>query len=111
MLSKKEFMSEKKEIEKYFNLDSTKKSNTLDRHTIKTKLGLYRFYFDIESKTIFGKFEYFKIENMPDRMQFCDKGIFTIKYYPSTTGKMNFHFNNVYDFIDTLDRIALENVA
>lgn len=96
--AKKEFT----EIKKAFNLKGP--GTMKEPFKIDTKWGSYVFYFD--EKCIFGRFENLKIENLPQQFQVANKTLFKISYYPNLySGKMNFHFHQIFDFIDTIDRI------
>ena len=96
--AKKEFT----QIKKALNL---KGAGTMkEPFKINTKWGLYIFHFD--EKSIFGRFENLKIENLPQQFQEANNTLFKIYYYPNLhTGKMNFHFHQIFDFIDTIERI------
>ena len=96
--AKKEFT----EIKKAFGL---KGAGTMkEPFKLDTKCGLYIFHFD--EKSIFGRFEDLKIENLPLQFQEANNTLFKISYYPNLhSGKMNFHFHQIFDFIDTIGRI------
>ena len=84
----KEYKQEFTEIKKYFGFD---------------------FFGSIENKnSIFGKFEDLKVDLIPDKFQVANEKCFEIVYYPNlNSGKMNFHFEQIFDFIDTMDRLVI----
>lgn len=104
-ITQKEIKEEFKEIKKYFNLDFI--GSIENKNSIMTKWGKYNFYFD--NNSIFGKFEDLIIENLPPKIQNFKDDIYEIIYYPGLTGKMNFHFDQIFDFIDTIDRILIDD--
>ena len=96
--AKKEFL----EIKKAFSLKGP--GTIKEPFKIDTKWGLYVFHFD--EKCIFGRFENLKTENLPQQFQEANKTLFKLYYYPNLhSGKMNFHFHQIFDFIDTIERI------
>ena len=96
--AKKEFL----EIKKAFNLKGP--GTMKEPFKIDTKWGLYIFHFD--ENCIFGRFVNLKIENLPQQFQGANNTLFKISYYPNLhSGKMNFHFYQIFDFIDTIERI------
>ncbi len=101
-ITQKEYKKEFKEIKDYFKLKFYGDINR--KNSIKTKWGIYNFFFDNDS--IFGRFEDLKINELPPEIQNSKNGFFKISYYPNLhSGKMNFHFYEIFDFIETLDRI------
>ena len=101
-ITQKEFKKEFKEIKDYFKLKFYGDINR--KNSIKTKWGIYNFFFDNDS--IFGRFEDLKINELPPEVQNTKNGFFKVSYYPNlNSGKMNFHFYEIFDFINTLDRI------
>lgn len=101
-ITRKEYKKEFKEIKDYFKLKFYGDINR--KNSIKTKWGIYNFFFDNDS--IFGRFEDLKINELPPEVQNTKNGFFKVSYYPNlNTGKMNFHFYEIFDFINTLDRI------
>ena len=103
-ITQKEYKKEFIEIKKYFDLDFF--GTIENKNSINTKWGLYKFYFDKNS--IFGKFEDLKVNLIPDKFQAVNGKCFEIVYYPNLNSrKMNFHFEQIFDFIDTIDRIAI----
>ena len=106
MISTKEFNEEVKEICKYFNLKYIGTINS--KNYIPTSWGTYHFYFS--EKSIFGRFEHLKTEELPERFQLANGNLYHIKHFPNIyTGKMNFHYEDIYDFIDVFDRIWQDN--
>lgn len=104
----KEYKKEFKEIKDFFNLPFY--GTAENKNVIDTSWGEYQFYFDKDS--IFGKFTKLKKENIPPRFQKVNGTVFEIQKYPNLySGKMNFHFEDVFDFIDTIDRIKIYDVA
>lgn len=102
--TQKEYKQEFMEIKKYFDLDFF--GSIENKNCINTKWGLYKFYFDKNS--IFGKFEDLKVDLIPDKFQAVNAKWFEIVYYPNlNSGKMNFHFEQIFDFINTIDRLAI----
>ena len=100
----KEYKEEFIEIKKYFDLDFF--GTIENKNCIDTKWGLYKFYFDKDS--IFGRFEDLKVDLIPDKFQVVNGKTYEIVYYPNlNSGKMNFHFEHIFDFIDTIDRLAI----
>jgi len=98
----KEYKKEFKKIQKYFNLSFV--GSIDNKNSIITKRGKYDFYFDDNS--IMGKFEDLKIENLPPKIQACNNQTFIMEFYPNlNSGKMNFYFHQVFEFINTIDRI------
>ena len=103
-ITQKEYKKEFKEIKDYFNLKFYGDINR--KNSIKTKWGVYNFFFDNDS--IFGRFEDLKINELPPEVQNTKNGFFKVSYYPNlNSGKMNFHFYEIFDFINTLDRICI----
>ena len=103
-ITQKEYKKEFKEIKDYFKLKFYGDINR--KNSIKTKWGIYNFFFDNDS--IFGKFEDLKINELPPEVQNTKNGFFKVSYYPNlNSGKMNFHFYEIFDFINTLDRICI----
>ena len=103
-ITQKEYKKEFKEIKNYFKLKFYGDINR--KNSIKTKWGIYNFFFDNDS--IFGRFEDLKINELPPEVQNTKNGFFKVSYYPNlNSGKMNFHFYEIFDFIDTLDRICI----
>lgn len=103
-ITQKEIKEEFKEIKKYFNLDFI--GSIENKNSIMTNWGKYSFYF--ANNSIFGKFEDLIAENLPPKIQNFKDDIYVISYYPNlNTGKMNFHYDQVFDFIDTIDRILI----
>ena len=103
-ITQKEHKKEFKEIKKYFKLKFYGDINR--KNSIKTKWGIYNFFFDNDS--IFGRFEDLKINELPPEVQNTKNGFFKVSYYPNlNSGKMNFHFYEIFDFINTLDRICI----
>ena len=103
-ITQKEYKKEFKEIKDYFKLKFYGDINR--KNSIKTKWGIYNFFFDNDS--IFGRFEDLKINELPPEIQNVKNGFFKVSYYPNlNSGKMNFHFYEIFDFIDTLDRICI----
>ena len=101
-ITQKEYKKEFKEIKNYFKLKFYGDINR--KNSIKTKWGVYNFFFDNDS--IFGRFEDLKINELPPEIQNSKNGFFKVSYYPNlNSGKMNFHFYEIFDFINTLDRI------
>ena len=101
-ITQKEYKKEFKEIKNYFKLKFYGDINR--KNSIKTKWGIYNFFFDNDS--IFGRFEDLKINELPPEVQNTKNGFFKVSYYPNlNSGKMNFHFYEIFDFINTLDRI------
>ena len=102
----KEFNEEVKEICKYFNLSPI---GTIDnKNCLQTIWGDYHFYFS--DKSIFGKFEKLRVNLLPNKYEYVNGKLYQVKHFPNIyTGKFNFHFEDVYDFIDTLDRILIIN--
>ena len=101
-ITQKEYKKEFKEIKDYFKLKFYGDINR--KNSIKTKWGIYNFFFDNDS--IFGRFEDLKINELPPEVQNTKNGFFKVSYYPNlNSGKMNFHFYEIFDFINTLDRI------
>lgn len=101
-ITQKEYKKEFKEIKDYFKLKFYGDINK--KNSIKTKWGIYNFFFDNDS--IFGRFEDLKINELPPEVQNTKNGFFKVSYYPSlNSGKMNFYFHEIFDFINTLDRI------
>jgi hypothetical protein len=48
------------------------------------------------------------VDQVPNKFQNVKGEIYEVLYVPDlNSGKMNFHFDNVFDFIDTIDRIAI----
>lgn len=103
-ITQKEYKKEFKEIKDYFKLKFYGDINR--KNSIKTKWGVYNFFFDNDS--IFGRFEDLKINELPPEVQNTKNGFFKVSYYPNlNSGKMNFHFYEIFDFINTLDRICI----
>ena len=103
-ITQKEYKKEFKEIKDYFKLKFYGDINR--KNSIKTKWGIYNFFFDNDS--IFGRFEDLKINELPPEIQNTKNGFFKVSYYPNlNSGKMNFHFYEIFDFINTLDRICI----
>ena len=103
-ITQKEYKKEFKEIKNYFKLKFYGDINR--KNSIKTKWGIYNFFFDNDS--IFGRFEDLKINELPPEIQNTKNGFFKVSYYPNlNSGKMNFHFYEIFDFINTLDRICI----
>ncbi len=103
-ITQKEYKQEFKEIKNYFKLKFYGDINR--KNSIKTKWGIYNFFFDNDS--IFGRFEDLKINELPPEVQNTKNGFFKVSYYPNlNSGKMNFHFYEIFDFINTLDRICI----
>ena len=103
-ITQKEYKKEFKEIKNYFKLKFYGDINR--KNSIKTKWGIYNFFFDNDS--IFGRFEDLKINELPPEIQNTKNGFFKVSYYPNlNNGKMNFHFYEIFDFINTLDRICI----
>lgn len=103
-ITQKEYKKEFKEIKNYFKLKFYGDINR--KNSIKTKWGIYNFFFDNDS--IFGRFEDLKINELPPEVQNTKNGFFKVSYYPNlNSGKMNFHFYEIFDFINTLDRICI----
>ena len=103
-ITQKEYKKEFKEIKNYFKLKFYGDINR--KNSIKTKWGTYNFFFDNDS--IFGRFEDLKINELPPKIQNAKNGFFKVSYYPNlNNGKMNFHFYEIFDFINTLDRICI----
>ena len=103
-ITQKEYKKEFKEIKDYFKLKFYGDINR--KNSIKTKWGVYNFFFDNDS--IFGRFEDLKINELPPEIQNTKNGFFKVSYYPNlNSGKMNFHFYEIFDFINTLDRICI----
>lgn len=103
-ITQKEYKKEFKEIKDYFKLKFYGDINR--KNSIKTKWGIYNFFFDNDS--IFGMFEDLKINELPPEVQNTKNGFFKVSYYPNlNSGKMNFHFHEIFDFINTLDRICI----
>ena len=103
-ITQKEYKKEFKEIKDHFNLKFYGDINR--KNSIKTKWGIYNFFFDNDS--IFGRFEDLKINELPPEVQNTKNGFFKVSYYPNlNSGKMNFHFYEIFDFINTLDRIYI----
>ena len=103
-ITQKEYKKEFKEIKYHFNLKFYGDINR--KNSIKTKWGIYNFFFDNDS--IFGRFEDLKINELPPEVQNTKNEFFKISYYPNlNSGKMNFHFYEIFDFINTLDRICI----
>lgn len=103
-ITQKEYKKEFKEIKNYFKLKFYGDINR--KNSIKTKWGVYNFFFDNDS--IFGRFEDLKINELPPEIQNTKNGFFKVSYYPNlNSGKMNFHFYEIFDFINTLDRICI----
>ena len=103
-IAQKEYKKEFKEIKDYFKLKFYGDINR--KNSIKTKWGIYNFFFDNDS--IFGRFEDLKINELPPVVQNTKNGFFKVSYYPNlNSGKMNFHFHEIFDFINTLDRICI----
>lgn len=103
-ITQKEYKKEFKEIKDYFKLKFYGDINR--KNSIKTKWGIYNFFFDNDS--IFGRFEDLKINELPPEVQNTKNGFFKVSYYPNlNSGKMNFHFYEIFDFINTLDRICI----
>ena len=103
-ITQKEYKKEFKEIKDHFNLKFY--GDIKRKNSIKTKWGIYNFFFDNDS--IFGRFEDLKINELPLEVQNTKNGFFKVSYYPNlNSGKMNFHFYEIFDFINTLDRICI----
>ena len=103
-ITQKEYKKEFKEIKDHFNLKFY--GDIKRKNSIKTKWGIYNFFFDNDS--IFGRFEDLKINELPPEVQNTKNGFFKVSYYPNlNSGKMNFHFYEIFDFINTLDRICI----
>ena len=103
-ITQKEYKEEFKEIKQYFGLEFL--GTIENKNSIQTKWGVYNFWFDKNS--IFGKFENLKVDLVPDKFQDVKGEIYECLYIPNlNTGKMNFHFEQIFDFIDTIDRIAI----
>ena len=103
-ITQKEYKKEFKEIKDFFKLKFYGDINR--KNSIKTKWGIYNFFFDNDS--IFGRFEDLKINELPPEVQNTKNGFFKVSYYPNlNSGKMNFHFYEIFDFINTLDRICI----
>lgn len=102
--TQKEYKQEFIEIKKYFDLDFF--GTIENKNSIDTKWGLYKFYFDKNS--IFGNFEDLKVDAIPDKFQEVNGETYECLYIPNlNSGKMNFHFEQIFDFIDAIDRIAI----
>ena len=103
-ITQEEYKKEFKEIKNYLKLKFYGDINK--KNSIKTKWGIYNFFFDNDS--IFGRFEDLKISELPPEVQNTKNGFFKVSYYPNlNSGKMNFHFYEIFDFINTLDRICI----
>ena len=102
--TQKEYKQEFKEIQKYFNLPFI--GSIDNKNSIETKWGKYVFYFDDNS--IMGKFEDFKKELVPPETSTINGVMYKIEIYPNlNNGKMNFHYSQVFEFINTIDRILV----
>ena len=103
-IRQKEYKKEFKEIKDYFKLKFYGDINR--KNSIKTKWGIYNFFFDNDS--IFGRFEDLKINELPPEVQNTKNGFFKVSYYPNlNSGKMNFQIYEIFDFMNTLDRICI----
>ena len=108
----KEIKKDIKEIElqviEMYNLKKIN-SSTINRYTVFTKYGNYNFYFDKDS--IFGRFEDIKNYSIQeDRYQKVNGKLYKRNYNINPfTGKFNFHYNEVYDFIYELDQLVNNN--
>lgn len=105
-ITKKEFIEVQKEILEYFNV--IEDAGYRFKYSIDTVYGVYSFMFS-DNDTIFGRFEdVAKMNSMlPAKYETINGALFKVSHYPNIfSGKMNFHFNDVYDFIDTLDRLV-----
>lgn len=102
--TQKEYKQEFKEIQKYFSLPFI--GSIDNKNSIETKWGKYNFYFDDNS--IMGKFEDLKVDILPPKIQVRNNQTFIMEFYPNLrTGKMNFHFHQVFEFINAIDRILV----
>jgi hypothetical protein len=55
-----------------------------------------------------GKFEDFKKELVPPETSTINGVMYKIEIYPNlNNGKMNFHYSQVFEFINTIDRILV----
>ena len=90
ILTIKEAKKEFTQIKKALNLKGA--GSIKEPFKLDTKWGLYVFHFN--EKSIFGRFENLKIENLPQQFQEINKTLFKLYYYPNLhSGKMNFHFH------------------
>lgn len=99
-ITKKEFEAEKKEILEYFSPLKMEVKNSYI-YQLETIYGLYTFRFS-DNDTIFGRFE--DIQKYDNVLKKENNFNININIY---SGKMNFHFSAVYDFINVLDRLVI----
>ena len=109
----KEFKEDLKNIELEFCQEfgvSKIESCITNRYKIPTKFGIYEFYFDEDS--IFGRFPDIKnySDDIPDKYEFDNKGNTWERKHNINpySGKFNFHYNEIYDFIDEISMILVE---
>ena len=105
----KEIKKDIKEIEvqviEMYNLKKINSSSS-NRYTVSTKYGSYKFYFDNDS--IFGRFEDIKKYNIQeDRYQRVNGKLYKRNYNINQfTGKFNFHYDEIYNFIYELHQLT-----
>jgi hypothetical protein len=93
-ITKKEYNQEFNNIIKEFNLNKKDK-----RHKIETIYGAYTFIFSDD--TIFGRFDNVELIKDINNLNILSK---TVNIY---SGKFNFHFDDVFIFIENLNKIKL----
>ena len=91
-LTKKEYNQEFNKIIKEFNLNKKDKN-----HKIGTIFGIYTFIFSDD--TIFGRFDNVELIKNINNLNILSK---TVNVF---SGKFNFHFDDVFIFIENLQKI------
>ena len=94
-ITKKEYNQEFNKIIKEFNLNKKDKS-----HKIDTIFGIYTFIFSDD--TIFGRFDNVDLIKDINNLNILSK---TVNVF---SGKFNFHFDDVFIFIESLQKIIKE---
>ena len=91
-ITKKEYKKEFDKIIKEFKLNKKDKN-----HKIKTNFGIYTFIFSDE--TIFGRFDDVELIKDINNLNILSKKVNIF------SGKFNFHFDDVFIFIESMQKI------
>ena len=82
-------------------------SSIINRYAVSTIYGVYSFYFTNDS--IIGKFENIKNYILPDKYIFLHNQTYIKKHSINQfSGKFNFHYSDIYDFLDEIYKISLQ---